>query len=172
MLIFKFFKAVLLVLKMGPEKIERLEEEVKTDYLTGLLNRRGLEERLRAEKERSDRHGYSFLVVYIDVNNLKEENDNNGHEAGDKILISIASNIAKNCRIMDFSARIGGDEFVVILPETSDADGENIVSRFEKVGNVSVGYSQYSGNKSSFSDIVSLAERRMYKDKEKRKGAN
>jgi GGDEF domain-containing protein len=91
-----FFKALIVVSREGPEKIEKLKEEAKTDFLTGLLNRRGFQERIEIEKERSERYGHPFLVVYIDMDNLKKINDSKGHHAGDEALISLAENIKKN----------------------------------------------------------------------------
>ncbi len=169
MIIRKIFKAVVLVLRMGPDRIEKLEKEATTDYLTGLLNRRGFEKRVEVEKERSDRYSYPFLVVYIDMDNLKEINDDEGHDAGDDAIIFLAETIKQSCRIMDFAARTGGDEFVIIFPETSESDAEKIVSRLRKKNNISVGYSQYSGKKENLRDVMKLAEKRMYIEKKSKR---
>ena len=106
----KFIKAFFLVLQIGPEKVLRLQEESITDPLTGLLNRRGFYERLRIEKSRSDRYGHSFLLAYLDLDNLKKINDTLGHHEGDKALISLAETVKKNIRSTDFAGRLGGDE--------------------------------------------------------------
>ena len=167
----KFIKAVSIVLRLGPEKIERLEKDSITDPLTGLLNRRGFQEHLTIEKERSERYGHSFLIVYVDMDNLKDINDSEGHEAGDKALTSLAKKIEENCRIMDFAARSGGDEFIVVFPETTEEEAEKIVERFRKIENVSVGYCQYSSG-ITLEEATKKAEGRMYEEKRKKKGVD
>ncbi len=168
----KFFKAILIVLRMGPERIERLEKDARTDPLTSLLNRRGFEERIDTEKERSNRYGHPFVVAYIDMDNLKEINDSQGHGAGDEALISLARNIERNCRAIDFAARLGGDEFIIVFPETSESDAEIIIERIREIKNISVGYCQYSSGDAVLSEVVNRAERRMREEKKKKKGAD
>ena len=157
--------------RIESERIEKLEREARTDILTGLLNRRGLEDRLDLEKERSNRYGHPFLVVYIDMDNLKEINDSQGHEAGDAALISLAENIERSCRTIDFAARFGGDEFIIVFPETSENDAEIILERIREIQNISVGYCQYSPDV-ALNEVVNKAEKQMYEEKKKKKGAD
>jgi len=101
-----------------------------TDALTGLWNRRRFAEVLKSEWHRSMRHGTSLSLLMIDADHFKSHNDSFGHQAGDKVLIEIASCIAKNVRrASDCSARYGGEEFAVLLPETSQQDAFLIAER-------------------------------------------
>ncbi len=154
------------------EKMEAIEKESRTDLLTGLLNRRGFEEKLEEERERSNRYGHSFLILYLDMDNLKQLNDSKGHEIGDRALISIAKKMKKNCRSIDFIGRTGGDEFIVVFPETSgEKEIKEIVERFRKIENISVGYCQYYPG-ALLREVINTAERRMYEDKRKKKGVD
>ena len=166
----KFVQAVLLVLRIGPEKILRLQREASTDPLTGLLNRRGFEERLLVEKARSDRYGHSFLVAYLDLDNLKEINDTLGHNEGDRALISLAKTIKKSIRSNDFAGRLGGDEFVVVFVEVRGKEGilERLLAEVEGIS--SVGHYHYDGSEPiSLDEIIHLAEREMRANKKGRK---
>ena len=89
------------------------------DPLTGLYNRRFAEQRLAAEVARSERRGHPLTVLIIDLNNFKEINDTYGHPAGDLVLQEFASRLNKVIRGSDLAVRMGGDEFLVVLPECS-----------------------------------------------------
>ncbi len=176
-MILKFIKAVSTVMRIGPDKIERLEREVKrlereatTDPLTGLLNRRGFEDQLKIEKKRSDRYGHRFLAVYIDIDNLKAINDLQGHDHGDKMIISVTEMIKRNCRSTDFAARVGGDEFIIIFTETGEDEAEAIVERLRsEADNISIGYCQYHGDAIPMDGVMRIAETRMREDKKKKR---
>ncbi len=168
-MILKFIKAVLIVMKIGPDKIERLEREATTDPLTGLLNRRGFQEQLKIEKNRSNRYGHRFLVVYIDIDNLKAINDLQGHDHGDKLIISVTETIKRNCRSTDFAARVGGDEFIIIFTETGEDDAEVIVERLRfEADNVSIGYCQYYKDTISIDGVMRIAETKMREEKRRK----
>ena len=94
------------------------QEEGEIDSVTGLLNRNGFERRLREEAERAKRHGHKTTVIYLDANNLKLINDTKGHEAGNKLIEDVGLAIRNSTRTIDVGARIGGDEFAIVLPET------------------------------------------------------
>ena len=166
-----FLRAVLLVLQMGPERILRLQEESVTDPLTGLLNRRGFQERILVEKARSDRYGWPFLLVYLDLDNLKQINDTLGHHEGDKALKELAQKIQGIVRSVDFAARFGGDEFAVVFVETKTI--EEILKRLRAdVSDVaSIGYYHYHRRDKliSIDDVVRLAESEMRRNKKSRK---
>jgi diguanylate cyclase (GGDEF)-like protein len=87
------------------------------DPLTGLYNRRFAEQRLAAEVARSERRGHPLTVLTLDLNNFKEINDTFGHPAGDQVLQEFASRLNKVIRGSDLAVRLGGDEFLVVLPE-------------------------------------------------------
>ena len=106
---------------------EELEEANNTlhelsirDGLTGLLNRRHFQQNLSAEVKRSMRHGDTFSLIFIDVDNFKFYNDTNGHVAGDQILIDIGTMLKERLRNDDKAYRYGGEEFVLVLPDTSE----------------------------------------------------
>jgi diguanylate cyclase (GGDEF)-like protein len=90
--------------------------EARVDALTGLLNRRGFEERLAVEVARAARDGASLAVVSFDLDRFKLINDEQGHAAGDRALIALAGAIRDHARGGDVTARWGGEEFVVVLP--------------------------------------------------------
>jgi len=87
------------------------------DPLTGLYNRRFAEQRLATEVARSERRGHPLTVLALDLNNFKEINDTYGHPAGDQVLQEFASRLNKVIRGSDLAVRLGGDEFLVVLPE-------------------------------------------------------
>jgi diguanylate cyclase (GGDEF)-like protein len=103
-----------------------------TDPLTGLLNRRYLEERLGEELERSKRHRFPVSFLMIDIDSFKEYNDRNGHQAGDAALEITAQCLKSALRSADVAARYGGEEFSVLLPQTSLAEAQVIAERIRQ----------------------------------------
>lgn len=99
-------------------KFEKLRSRI--DPLTGIGNRRYFSETAEIEIKRVNRYESPFSVAYIDIDDFKSINDHFGHEAGDRLLITVAETIRKNTRDTDSVARIGGDEFVLLMPETPD----------------------------------------------------
>lgn len=98
---------------------EREMENARKDYLTGISNFQGFKELAEREIERSRRHGTVLSVAYIDCDNFKGVNDTFGHETGGRVLRVIADTIRSHIRATDMAARIGGDEFVVLLTDIS-----------------------------------------------------
>jgi diguanylate cyclase (GGDEF)-like protein len=98
-------------------KAEEFYQLATLDPLTGLYNRRAAEQNLDLEISRSGRHDYALTVLALDLDSLKEVNDKHGHAAGDLVLKAFSARLKKAIRSSDFPARMGGDEFLVILPE-------------------------------------------------------
>jgi diguanylate cyclase (GGDEF)-like protein len=118
------------------EAKKKLEELVKTDHLTGLLNRRGLEELLQRLLQRNSNFEENHGVILIDIDNFKAINDTLGYDAGDEALRFVATKLRLCSRPLDHVARIGGDEFIILLTnvemEQCAAISERIRTTFEE----------------------------------------
>lgn len=114
----------------------QLQTEIKqfaiTDPLTGLYNRRGLEELFKHEIERANRLNQPLSVLMIDVDHFKQINDNFGHPAGDQVLATIAERLKTTLRKMDIFGRIGGDEFIILLPGIGEDGIETVGNRLRQ----------------------------------------
>ncbi len=104
-------------------------QQARTDALTDLPNRRALDERLEEEIQRASRYLHPLSLLMIDLNNFKEVNDTFGHPVGDQVLKKVAVCLRKAVREIDFISRYGGDEFVLLLPETNRNTAENLAQR-------------------------------------------
>jgi diguanylate cyclase (GGDEF)-like protein len=110
--------------------LRREQRAAVTDQLTGLLNRRGFEERFQAELQRAARDDIPVSIVLCDCDGLKAMNDLRGHEMGDALLELVASCLRTQKRVSDVAARVGGDEFALLLPE---ADIETALAVAERI---------------------------------------
>jgi len=155
-----------------------LNEASHRDVLTGLGNRRLLMERLKEETERAIRTGRSYSLAMLDVDHFKEVNDTHGHETGDRVLVEIAATVQSGLREYDLCGRWGGEEFLILLPDTS-AEGalavvENVRSAISQIRvradlehisvTASIGISEYSPGE-SFSQAVNRADSAMLEAK-------
>jgi diguanylate cyclase (GGDEF)-like protein len=148
-----------------------------TDGLTGLYNHRYFQEQMQTELRRAQRYDLNFSVIMVDIDNFKTINDTYGHLAGDELLKKIAVHLKQVTRDTDTVARYGGDEFVILLPETVKNDSlivaERIRSQLQEskiAGNiqveVSIGIAAYPDDGVYSKDIVSKADSALYKAKE------
>ena len=101
-----------------------------TDSLTGLSNRRLFNERLETEMARSTRYKVPLSMMVVDLDHLKGINDNLGHKAGDNAILAVATSLLGSVRAIDIAARIGGDEFAILFPQTTAREAKNQASRF------------------------------------------
>jgi diguanylate cyclase (GGDEF)-like protein len=114
------------VLQARAEEFERL---AMVDSLTGLANRRAAEARLASEAARCERHGHPLTVISFDLDKFKQINDTHGHLAGDHVLKEFARRLGHAIRKSDIAARMGGDEFLVLLPECSTSQVQILLDR-------------------------------------------
>ncbi len=110
----------------------KLEGQLITDFKTSLYNDRHFDHRLREEFGRAARHSTPLSALLVDIDDFKGINDQNTYECGDRVLRSFADAIRKNIRVIDFPARIGGDEFAVLLPHTTMAEAVYIANRIRE----------------------------------------
>ena len=104
-----------------------------TDHLTGLPNRREVEQRLELEVERAGRYGRPLSVLMVDLDDLKAVNDQYGHAVGDEVLCALAHMMRDNIRSSEIAGRLGGDEFTVVLPETDSRQAAALAQRFIEI---------------------------------------
>ncbi|MBW3656499.1 MAG: diguanylate cyclase, partial [Gemmatimonadetes bacterium] len=160
---------------------EQLRELARTDGLTGLFNRRAFEERLEEEWRRALRTGSAFGLLTLDVDFFKQYNDHFGHGAGDACLRGVAGLLRQERRASDFAARIGGEEFALLLPETELAGAltvaEGIRLRLERAGmshpksphkvvTASIGVAAFRPQATqSVADLLNASDQAMYEAK-------
>jgi diguanylate cyclase (GGDEF)-like protein len=157
--------------------VERIQELTITDDCTGLYNARHLYKTLEAEVYRSARFGYEFSVLFIDLDHFKQVNDTHGHLIGSKLLAEIGYLIKAQLRLIDFAFRYGGDEFVVLLPQTGK-DSALVVARRLRDGlrnavfckeealnlnvRASMGLATYPHDAKTPHDVIRQADEMMY----------
>ena len=126
-------------LRQAEQEIETLKAELErtaaltnTDPLTGLLNRRGLDLSFNAEASRSDRHGTPLCAALIDIDDFKRINDTHGHPTGDAALTHICAVMRASLRPNDIMARVGGEEFLLLLPDSNEQAAFTALNRLLK----------------------------------------
>ncbi|HEX2128155.1 MAG TPA: GGDEF domain-containing protein [Solirubrobacterales bacterium] len=148
----------------------QLEHLANHDPLTGLANRRAFEQQLAREMSRASRHSTPLCLVVLDLNGFKDFNDTYGHAAGDRRLRSVAASWKGALRLEDLIARVGGDEFVAILPDSALEDAERAARRLQIAADgvsVSCGIAQWDGAE-PIEALVHRADREMYRRKRPR----
>ncbi len=119
----------LMLVNRNEQLLARLTREARTDELTGLLNRRGFDERALIELARVRRNDQSIALVMFDLDHFKHVNDEWGHDVGDRVLARTGAVLAESSRDIDVVARFGGEEFLVLLPESDSIDAEAFAER-------------------------------------------
>ncbi|HEY0658991.1 MAG TPA: GGDEF domain-containing protein, partial [Pyrinomonadaceae bacterium] len=161
-------------------KADEFEQLSMTDSLTGLPNRRYLEERLAEEIKRSQRHGFPMSLLVVDVDEFKSYNDTFTHPEGDKALRLVGQALKATLRGADVAARQGGEEFSILLPQTTLGEAHTIAERIrERVEStqfpnrqvtVSIGIATCTPAISTWESLVKAADEAMYEAK--RSGRN
>ncbi len=113
-------------------ELDQLTERVREDQLTGTLNRRGLDEAFKREAGRADRQSTAMSVALLDIDNFKSLNDVHGHKTGDQALQHIVGVIREHLRPADALARFGGEEFVVLLPDSDTREAVEVMTRLQR----------------------------------------
>ncbi|HEV8410079.1 MAG TPA: GGDEF domain-containing protein [Gemmatimonadaceae bacterium] len=154
-----------------------LKKLASTEPLTGLANRREFTRLLESEVSRSLRSGRSFSVLLVDVDRLKPINDRCGHRAGDIAIRRVANALRVSCRVSDTAARVGGDEFAVILPESTDLVAGQFLARVRDVlahhrrgGEISIsgGVAQFPRDAHTAESLLDAVDAALYADKQSR----
>ena len=159
----------------------RLEQKSRIDELTGLFNRRHFEERLKEEVSRHSRYGDAFSIFMLDLDNFKAYNDTYGHPAGDTLLSQMGKIVKGSVRNVDQAFRYGGDEFVIILPQTTREDAYVVAERvrvqiaktMEKQAiavTSSIGLANYPADGVVADELIDVADNALYHAK--RAGGN
>jgi len=159
------------------ERTRLLAEQARHDGLTGLLNQRAFYSELRKELSRGQRQGHTVLLLYFDIDGFKKINDTKGHRTGDEILIKIAEAARQTTREGEIVARYGGDEFCIILPDSSIEEGQILSGRLcEKIERLAEGSAltcsmgiaaSEPGNFLDADTLVRSADKAMYQAKKK-----
>jgi diguanylate cyclase (GGDEF)-like protein len=128
-----YFVVVTTILAALKRALDRERRNAREDALTGIANRRGFINVARAEIERSGRFRRPISIAYVDCDDFKNVNDRFGHGTGDHVLKLVATTLTERLRQCDVVARMGGDEFVILMPETSPAEAEERIQSLKAV---------------------------------------
>jgi diguanylate cyclase (GGDEF)-like protein len=156
--------------------LDTCEEQAFTDHLTGLANRRRFERQLEREVTRTLRYGRPFCLLLLDIDHFKQVNDTYGHEAGDEAIRQLAKTLQAGTRGIDLAARIGGEEFAVLLTETNFDGGEEVAERLRQaikqeeiasVGRItaSFGVAEFPACAPTGRELLTIADAAMYEAK-------
>ncbi len=127
-----FFLLTTYLLSELQDSLRREKQLARTDFLTGVANTRFFFEFADLEIKRAQRYRYCLTIAYLDVDNFKSINDQFGHKAGDELLKTVAQTIKSKIRSTDLIARMGGDEFVILMPETAYEPAQIVLERIQK----------------------------------------
>ena len=169
---------------MDVMRITALEHETLTDPLTGVYNRRFMEQRLREEVSKARRYHFNLAVLLLDLDHFKRVNDELGHQAGDQVLIEIGKLVNRELRDSDILARYGGEEFLVIAPNTAPSASASLADRLRKrieshtfladfnkaqklemQITVSIGVANFGDSSNDEGSLVQVADQNLYRAK-------
>lgn len=165
------------------QTLEQLEAMSVTDQMTGVYNRRFAYRMIQRELSSAARKETPFVICFLDIDNLKIANDTQGHEAGDRLIMTVVEAVRSGVRDSDMIFRMGGDEFVVLLPEAVRSDAEQVFVRIRerlsgvRIGELpvvfSVGFREIAGGTRSedIDRLLDEADAEMYREKKQHKAA-
>ncbi len=171
---------------VASQEVQKLVRDARTDATTGLPNARASFRRLEQELSRAEREGAAVGVLFLDIDGLKPLNDRYGHAAGDKLLVGAARKLEKSLRSYDFVGRIGGDEFLAVLPGAAPGGLEKRIRALQREVSavpvevapgvnvsaaVSVGAAFYPRDGATAEELLDASDRRMYADKQASRSA-
>jgi len=179
---FVFFQVVIVVLIRLHAALEREKAMARTDGLTGLANSRAFREQASRELSRAQRMYAPVSVVYLDCDNFKQVNDTMGHCEGDRLLREVGTAMQEGIRGTDVAARMGGDEFAILMPSTTRDEAEVVVQRIrerllslsashEWPVTFSIGVIVYQSIPDSVDEMIRGADNLMYEVKRDQKDA-
>jgi diguanylate cyclase (GGDEF)-like protein len=162
--------------------LEQESDLARTDALTDLPNARSFREQLAHELARSKRDGIAIAIGYLDLDNFKQVNDRFGHDVGDEVLRRTAKAISESVREVDLAARIGGDEFAIVIVDPADGAcervGQRILEQLESIAlryprtglGVTIGFASFQSPPADVEALLKRADDTMYEVKAKGKG--
>jgi len=164
-------------LRQSQRSGEQWRAAAECDELTGLMNRRAFLPRLQLEQQRAQRSGRGFTLAMLDRDHFKQINDSHGHPFGDQVLVGFTALMLENCRAIDAVARLGGEEFAILLPESAEADAlvalERVRSKLQAKAfvsadgqpvrlTVSIGVAVWHAGQASETELLRRADRALY----------
>ena len=170
---FLVFTSILAALR---RLLDHEKKSSRIDFLTGIKNRKCFIEVAEMELERVQRYNHPFSIVYIDLDNFKAINDSYGHNVGDSLLRVVARTIQDNIRATDTAARIGGDEFAILLPKTGPELAQVMTQRIQRVNSdtmhclkwpvtLSMGVATFTEPPATVDDLLKKSDALMYSAK-------
>jgi diguanylate cyclase (GGDEF)-like protein len=170
---FGFFLIIALMLSLLKTKMVQEEQMATIDHLTGIANRRLFFSLLQAEIQRAERYNHPFTLAYVDIDDFKSINDQHGHAVGDAILHDVAQLMKNSFRTVDTIARLAGDEFAILLPETDMAAARTVLGKirtnlksikkkYNCAVTVSIGAVTFKDAPESIDDAIKIADDLMY----------
>ncbi len=157
------------------QKNQLLEEMSNRDRLTGLYNRGYIDETLTSEIERAERYGNHLSIILVDIDHFKQVNDNFGHQMGDKVLQAVAGVLSANLRSIDKVGRWGGEEFMIICPNSSVQQATLLAEKLRceieqipinKLSHITASFGVAGFHKNSMEEMVNEADAALYRSKD------